>query len=310
MRGRVQQSDISFLDYVRLIPNVNVRWLTGNGSFSVRGEAENLTYDTEAEGNNFNRGRVDLEWAGGVSTSTFTLTAKQFPNNESFDYMKFRFRNRWNKRSGSTFGRTTLSLQYVYFTQQVTQLTNYVDLRFDRNSSGEKAYFDLNLFGRYWEETGREHSVDMFSRFGIKYEQFQVGPAVGATLLLNPDDLQVERDGNSFRAGIDARANAAFREATIYGNFRYQKSLVYNSEISIDSSTGLVTEGELKSRMPTTIQFSAGVQVPLISALDLKVDMSYYNVDLDISDDISTNPVQSRKGLRFLAGVSYRFQKR
>ena len=76
--------------------------------------------------------------------------------------------------------------------------------------------------------------------------------------------------------------------------------MVYNSEITINTSTGLVTEGNLQSRIPTTIQFSAGVQVPLIDVLDLKIDASYYNVDLDISNEISINPVQTRTGLRVL----------
>lgn len=309
VRGQIQDSDISFLDYMRIIPNAGAKWLTGNGSFGIRAEAEQLTYATEAEGNNYNRGRVDLEWAGRANTTSLILIAKQYPNNEAFDNYRIRLRNQWNRTSGAGLARTALSIQYVYHPQEETQLTNYADLRFDRSSSGESAYFDVNLFGRYWEETGRDHTVDLFSRFGFKFSQFQVGPAIGAQLLLNPDDLQIERNGNSFRAGIDGRVNTAIQKAAIYGHFRYQKSLVYNSQISIDTSTGLVTEGELETRMPTTIQFSAGVQVPLIDALDLKIDASYYNVDLDISEEISINPVQSRKGLRVLAGVSYRFQK-
>ncbi|WP_234567457.1 SH3 domain-containing protein [Rhodohalobacter sp. 614A] len=309
VRGRIQDSEISFLDYMRIIPSAGATWLTGNGSFGIRAEAEQLTYAAEAEGNNFNRGRLDLEWAGNVRTTSLILIAKQFPNNEAFDNYRIRLRNQWNKSSGAGLARTAFSVQYVYHPQEETQLTNYVDLRLDRSSSGKKAYFNLNLFGRYWEETGREHTVDLFSRFGFKFSQFQVGPAIGAQLLLNPDDLQIERNGNSFRAGIDGRVNTAIEKATIYGHFRYQKSLVYNSQIDIDTSTGLVTEGDLETRMPTTIQFSAGVQVPLIDALDLKIDASYYNVDLDISEDISINPIQSRKGLRLLAGVSYRFNR-
>lgn len=309
VRGRVQNSDVSFLDFMRVIPNAAVRWLTDGGSFGIRAEAEQLTYATEAEGNNFNRGRMDLQWSGRTNSTSLILIAKQYPNNEAFDNYRLRLQNQWNKSKNIGSARTALSLQYVYHSQEETQLTNYVDLRFDRNSSGQRAYFDLNLFGRYWEETGRDHRVDLFSRFGFKFNQFQIGPAIGAQLLLNQDDLQIERNGNSFRLGIDARANAAIQKATLYGTLRYQKALVYNSEISINTSTGTVTQGDLQSRMPTTIQFSAGVQVPIIDALDFKIDASYYNVDLDISDEISINPVQTRSGLRVLAGVSYRFQK-
>lgn len=310
VRGRLQRSDVSFLDYFRVIPNANIRWLTNNGkSFGIRVEAEQLAYSTEAEGNNFNRGRVDLQWTGSAKSTSLTLIAKQFPNNEAFDNYRFRLRNEWRKTSGFSSKRTAFSVQYVYHPDEATQLTDYIDLRLDKNNNGEKAYFDLNVFGRYWNETERDHRVDIFSRFGFKFSRFQVGPAVGAQLLLNQDDLQIERNGNSFRLGLDARVNAAIQKAIIYGNFRYQKSLVYSSEITINTSTGLVTEGDLQSRIPTTIQFSAGIQVPLIDALDFKIDASYYNVDLDISDEISINPVQSRTGLRVLGGISYRFQK-
>lgn len=308
-RGRVQNSDVSFLDFMRIIPNASVRWLTNTGSFGVRAEAEQLTYDTEAEGNNFNRGRVDLQWSGRTNSTSLILIAKQYPNNEVFDNYRLRLQNQWNKTKVYGSARTALSVQYVYHTQEDTQLANYVDLRVDRNSSGQRAYFDLNLFGRYWEDTARYHRVDLFSRFGFKYNQFQIGPAIGAQLLLNQNDLQIEQNGNSFRLGVDARVNTAIETATVYGSLRYQKSLVYNSEISINTSTGTVTQGELQSRIPTTIQFSAGVQVPIIGALDFKIDASYYNVDLDISNEISRSPVQTRTGLRVLAGVSYRFQK-
>jgi len=309
VRGRVQNSDVSFLDFMRVTPNASVRWFTGSGSFGIRAEAEQLTYATEAEGNNFNRGRVDLQWSGRTNSTSLILIAKQYPNNEAFDNYRLRLQNQWNKTKDYGSARTALSVQYVYHTQQDTQLANYVDLRVDRNSSSQRAYFDLNLFGRYWEDTDRSHRVDLFSRFGFKFNQFQIGPAIGAQLLLNQNDLQIEQNGNSFRLGVDARANAAIESATVYGSLRYQKSLVYNSEISINTSTGAVTQGELQSRIPTTIQFSAGVQVPIMDALDFKVDASYYNVDLDISNEISINPVQTRTGLRVLGGVSYRFQK-
>ena len=309
VRGRVQNSDVSFLDYFRVIPNANIRWLTSGGSIEIRAEAEQLAYAAEAEGNNFNRGRLDLLWNSQSSSTSLIAIVKQFPNNETFDNYRLRLQNEWRRISGGGSARTALSVQYVYHPHINTQLTNYIDLRIDRNSTGEKAYFDLNLFGRYWEETDRDHRVDLFSRFGLKFSQFQLGPAIGAQLLLNQNDLQIERNGNSFRAGIDARANTVIQQATVYGNLRFQKSLVYNNALSVDRDTGLVTQGEIETRLPTTIQFSAGAQVPIMDLFDLNIDVSYYNIDLDLSDKISINPVGKRTGLRVLAGVSYRFNK-
>lgn len=299
VRGRLQNSNVSFLDYTRVIPNAAVRWLTDRGSFGIRAEAEQLIYDIGAEGNNFNRGRIDLQRTGRTNSTSLILIAKQFPNNEAFDNYRFRLQNQWNNHSGTRTGRTSMSLQYVYHPQENSQLTNFFDLRFDKNNSYEKAYFDVNLFGRYWEESGLDHRVNMFSRFGLKYQQFQIGPVVGAQLLLNPDDLGIERAGNTLRAGADARVNAVIQKATIYGSFRYQKSIIYSNA----GASGI------QQRMPTTIEANAGLQIPLLTALDLKIDATYFNVDLDISNMSNPTPNSTQSGLRFLAGVSYRFQR-
>lgn len=308
VRGRLQSSDVSFLNYTRVIPNARLRYVTGRGTLGVRAEAEHLGYATEAEGNNFNRGRVDLEWSRNITSTALIFIAKQFPNNETFDNYTLRVENEWKRSEGIDFSRTSLSLQYIYHPQEENVLSNYVDLRVDRNSSSEKFYFDLNLFGRYWEEASRDHRVDLFSRVGFKYEQFQIGPAFGAQLLLNQDDLKINRNGNSFRLGIDGRVNTIIQKAAIHAMIRIQKSLVYNNEIAVDPTTGTVTQGDIKTRLPTTVQLNAGLQVPIIDLLDLKVDLRYYNVNLDIDETISINPVQSRTGFRLLAGVSYRFQ--
>ena len=130
VRGRVQSSDVSFLDYSRVIPNANVRWLTDSGkSFGIRAEAEQLAYSTEAEGNNFNRGRMDLQWTGSTKSTSLILIAKQFPNNEAFDNYRLRLRNEWRRTSGFNSKRTAISVQYVYHPDEGTQLTDYIDLR-------------------------------------------------------------------------------------------------------------------------------------------------------------------------------------
>jgi len=309
LRGRVQSSEISFLDYRRVIPHARLKWLTQTGHVALHGEVERLSYAEEAEGNSFTRQRANLVWARRSTTRRLTVIGKQFPNNEAFDNLRLRLRNTWTDTQGTRSGRVALSLQYVYHPQQPAQLSDYLDLRFDSQRSTRRTYFDLNVVGRYWQEAERNHRVDMFSRFGFNFGGVEVGPAVGAQLLLDPDEPEVERDGNSFRIGVDSRVHAVIRSATVYGSARYQQSVVYNSEISIDTSTGQVTEGALQTRNPTTVQVRAGLQMPLRHALDLKIDARYYNVDLDISDAISINPVEQRKGLRLLVGLSYRFRQ-
>ncbi len=307
IRGRIQSSDISFLEYRRMNPVARLRFSTNNGSFSIRGEGELLHYAAEAEGNNHNLGIADLEWIQSVMATSLRFMYRQYPNNPDFDQMRFRFQNQWRKSSSGTFSRTTLSAQYVYHIGEDTRLSDYLDIRADRSIVNERIFFDLNLFGRYWDDNERLHRIDIFSRFGYKFQRFEIGPVIGAQFLLDPDDISIERNGNSLRAGIEGRVHTAIQKATVYGTLRYQKSYVYSNEISIDTRTGLITEGELKTRMPTTIQFSSGVQVPLGELFLLRADLSYYNIDLDISEEISINPVDSRSGLRLIAGIQYRF---
>lgn len=309
IRGRLQSSDISFLDYTRINPVIRIRFLTKNGSFSIRGEGEKLNYAREAEGNNHNLGIADLEWIQSARVSTLRFMIRQYPNNPDFDQMRFRFQNQWRRSSAGVFRRTSLSVQYVYHTGEGTRLSDYLDLRADRSIVNENIFFDLNLFGRYWDDKDRLHRIDFFSRFGYKFQKFEIGPVIGAQFLLDPNDITIERNGNSLRAGIEGRVHTVIQKATLYGTFRYQKSYVYSNKISIDTSTGLITEGEIKTRMPSTIQFSAGVHIPLGELFLLRADLSYYSIDLDVSEEISINPVDSRSGLRLTGGIQYRFNQ-
>lgn len=309
VRGRVQSSDISFLDYQRFIPNLKFLRRTKTGSFGINAELEQITYDTDAESNDFNRERVDLVWSGRGNQKQLSVIAKQFPNNEDFDNVKFLARNQWSKSAGGNYGRTAISALYVHHPKGGDALTNYLDLRLDRNRSGQSGYFDLSFFSRLWQDKDRDHSVDAYSRFGWKISRIQIGPVAGAHLMLNTDDFEVKRDGNSFRIGLDSRGHFLIKQTTIYSSLRYQRSFVFGSEISIDSQTGLITEGEIQTRNPTTLEFSAGLRTPISRVLDLQIDVRHYNIDLDVSREVSINPINERSSLRFLAGVIYRVSR-
>ncbi|TVQ04937.1 MAG: hypothetical protein EA359_04470 [Balneolaceae bacterium] len=309
IRGRIQSSDISFLDYTRINPVARLRLLTKNGSFTLRGEGEQLIYAREAEGNNHYLGIADLEWIQSARVSTLRFMIRQYPNNPDFDQMRFRFQNQWRQFSVGNFRRTSVSVQYVYHTGEGTRLSDYLDVRADRSIVNDRMFFDLNLFGRYWDDKDRLHRIDFFSRFGYKFQKFEIGPVIGAQFLLDPDDITIERNGNSLRAGLEGRVHTVIQKASVYGTFRYQRSYVYSNEISIDTRTGLITEGELKTRMPATIQFSSGILIPLGEFFLLRADLSYYNIDLDVTEAISINPVDSRSGMRFTGGIQYRFDQ-
>jgi len=295
--GRVQSSDISFLDYSRIIPNLKLTYFTNKGSFTIAGEGEQLTYAQGAEINDFNRGRVDLEWAGSGTSTALSAIVKQFPNNETLDNVRFRLQNKKNNTAAGVFGRRSMYIQYVMHTQESSLLTNYFDIRYDRTQSTRSSYFDLSIYSRIWEETGRDHTVDIFSRFGVSLSHLQIGPVIGVQLLVNTDDFELERSGNSVRGGVDARVNTIIKKAILHGNVRVQRTILFSGSPDIDN------------RMPTTIEVSAGAKMPLMNVLDFLIDLNYYNIDLDIPAVSDSGFQGKQSGLRFLAGVQYRFDR-
>ena len=297
IRGRVQSSDISLLDYTRITPNLKLTLLTNKGSFSIAGEGEQLTYAQGAESNDFNRGRVDIEWAGSGKSTVLSTIVKQYPNNETLDNVRLRLQNQKNNTSADVFGRRSVYVQYVLHTQENSILTNYFDIRYDRTQSTRSSYFDLSIYSRIWEETDRDHTFDIFSRFGVSLPHIQIGPVVGVQLLVNTDDFELERSGNSVRGGVDARVNTIIKKAILHGNIRVQRTILFSGSPDIDN------------RIPTTIEVSAGVMMPLIDVLDLQIDLNYYNIDQDIAAAAGTGFQGKQSGLRFLAGVQYRFNR-
>ncbi|MGH7456808.1 MAG: hypothetical protein ACRENG_35995, partial [bacterium] len=177
--------------------------------------------------------------------------------------------------------------------------------------SGKRFFFDLSLFGRTWRKTDaatrRDHVVDLYNRFGIKIYQVEVGPLLGAHLLLNKGEKTLKRDGNSFRAGLDVNGNFVIKKAIVNVAIRYEKNFVFGNEISINSTTGQTTVGELVTRRPTTVQISAGARIPVWQDFELRLDLNRYNIDLDVDNQTSINPVSSRSRLMILAGFGYQF---
>jgi hypothetical protein len=297
IRGRMQSSDISFLDYSRIIPNLKLTYFTNKGSFSIAGEGEQLTYAQGAQSNDFNRGRVDFEWAEGGKSTVLSATVKQFPNNETLDNVRLRLQNQKNNTSAGVFGRRSVYMQYIFHTQENSMLINYFDIRYDRNQSTGRNYFDLSIYSRIWEETGRDHILDIYSRFGVSLPHIQIGPVVGVQLLVNTDDFEFERSGNSVRGGVDARVNTIIKKAIVHGNIRVQRTILFSGSADIDN------------RIPTTIEVSAGAKMPIIDVLDLHIDLNYYNIDLDLPEAPGTGFQGKQSGLRFLAGIQYRFDR-
>ena len=298
IRGRLQSSDIAFLDYHRIIPNLRLTYKAGQKTWSAYGEAEQMVYGSTGESNNFNRIRADLESYNSKNRTQLTVINKSFPNNGNFNNLKIRILSQINHRSTDRNGRTTGYAEYTFHTNDNTTSSNFVDLRLDRNFSRKTSYLDIGAFGRYWENTGIAHRLSLYSRFGLKFSGIQIGPVVGADILIDLDNPDLERVGNSYRAGVDGRGNFLIRQATVYSSVRYQYSLAYS---------GLNTDGNSGTRKPMTLEITAGTKIPVARRFELQLDLRYYSLDYDFPDIEDPLPIQKQSGLRYLAGISYRF---
>lgn len=298
IRGRFQSGGKAFLDYSRIIPNIRVIFKTAQNSWSLYGEGEQMAYGTAGKANDFNRIRFDLETSNRGKRTQITAINKSYPNNERFNNLKIKVLAQKIKHSEGRNGRTTGYLEYTFHTSDSSVSGNYADLRFDRNFTKKTTYFDVGAFGRYWDDSGPAHRLSVYSRFGFRYSGFQIGPIIGADMIIDRDDPDLEQAGNSFRAGLDGRGNFSIRKASIYSSVRYQQTITY---------TGLNIEGESGSRLPATVEISGGAKIPVAQMFEIQLDLRYYSLDFDYPQTDDPMPVQTQSGLRYLAGLSYRF---
>jgi len=298
IRGRFQSGGKAFLDYSRIIPNIRVIFKTAQNSWSLYGEGEQMAYGTAGKANDFNRIRFDLETSNRGKRTQITAINKSYPNNERFNNLKIKVLAQKIQHSEGRNGRTTGYLEYTFHTSDSSVSGNYADLRFDRNFTKKTTYFDVGAFGRYWDDSGPAHRLSVYSRFGFRYSGFQIGPIIGADMIIDRDDPDLEQAGNSFRAGLDGRGNFSIRKASIYSSVRYQQTITY---------TGLNIEGESGSRLPATVEVSGGAKIPVARMFEIQLDLRYYSLDFDYPQTDDPMPVQTQSGLRYLAGLSYRF---
>jgi len=300
IRGRFQSSEIAFLDYTRIMPNLRFTYRKGQKNISLYAEAEQLNYDIAAEFNNLNRVRVDLEHATPVNRMQLSVTSNNYPNKNDFNLLRFKILWQHSNKSDYRFGRSTVYAQYTFHTSDNNTLSNYIDLRYDKNFNSNSGYIDIGASGRYWEKAVASHRLSLFSRFGFKFSGIQIGPVVGADILIDPDDPNLKRTGNSYRAGVDGRGNFMIRKASIYSSARYQQTFLYS---------GFSTENDPIVRKPATLEITAGTRIPVFRQFELHFDLRYYSLDFDYPEISEGVPAQIQSGLRYLAGISYRFQQ-
>lgn len=310
LNGSVQSSDISYMKFNRIVPALSYATRSDGKSFSLKAEGELLSYTSDAKINDYSREQLDLAWSSGALQQIVSVSSKQFANNSMLNYVRAHGQLRWTEQTTGSFTRNNLSLLYNYFLKKNTFQVDYTDFRMDHASGGGATYFDLNFYNRYWLMSGdsitRDHVIDVFARGGINLPYVQVGPIVGAHLLARKTEKLIARDGNSLRAGIEASTTFTLYMATISFSARYEKNFVYGREISVNSSTGETTFGELRERHPTTVQFSGRLRMPVMASLEFTLDVNRYDVSSDLDNTLSINPYERRMQFNMLAGLNYR----
>jgi hypothetical protein len=155
----------------------------------------------------------------------------------------------------------------------------------------------------------RSHRIDWSGALGWRIWKFKIGPSGGIRMLVDPDGFEFKSDGNSWRFGGKLIGNFAVSIATVSVGARYEYTTAYNSQITIDRTTGLVTRGDVETRNPTALQIAGSLRVPVTQDLDLKVDVRQYDTRLDLNSMLSIGSVENRSQTQILAGLVYRISR-
>jgi hypothetical protein len=151
--------------------------------------------------------------------------------------------------------------------------------------------------------------VDVMGKLGIVIKGFRIGPTFGLHALFSAEDEQFfKRDGNLFRFGASAEGMIALPlNGTLSLNGSYEYGFVYNNEVSINPSTGDVTEGDILTRHPTTLQANAALSLPVLRIMDIIGRADFYIISTDMTSKLSINPIVRNDRFTFLVGVRFRY---
>ena len=328
LRGIIQSSDISYLSFNQWTPRVRyVKQHPNNRSFGAIADVDMISYDEEAKNNNYVRENIQLRWTAREKAASqakqVKFIAKQFSNNELFNYLKLGGDMRWQQgtRGFGASSATTLYGLVTYFPNENAPQSDYLDLRADRMTTAESWFFNVNGYTRLWSDASAsrnvDHIINLYSKIGvvmpetnlgpIVFSKLRFGPILGAHILFNKDERFIKNDGNSIRIGMGFQSYFSIKRVTGHISYTAERSIVYGNAVEVDVNTGQVDYGRLVKRKPTTIQWKLGARMPVSRDLDFQVDMSYFNIELDVDPEASINPVENRSKFSLLGGLAWRF---
>ncbi|MFC1565696.1 hypothetical protein ACFL4B_01975 [Candidatus Neomarinimicrobiota bacterium] len=318
MLANFENSDSEYHNFSGLFPSISLQKKVGEKRTDLKFQFDNLKFE-DLELRDYSRMTlsylINNRKINKRKTTNLSASSKSFPNNDISNY--FQVKGRFaSSIIGEKNKRNSLSI-YTNVYPNATD-NSFTDFRIDHNVVSSmfynvSAYYRLwhNMFSSDNDSTSSKNPsiIDLSGKFGFKVGPIKVGPTIGLHAILDFDEDEVfKRDGNLFRLGGVAEGNILLpKMVNIALMAAYDYGTVYNEELTVASSTGEITLGELQERHPTTMQFSTTISAPLIHNLELIGRINYYKINTDLDETLSINPIKFTKQMSFQFGIRYRY---
>ena len=315
MLANFENSDSEYHNFSSLLPNVSYQKKIGDKRTNLNFRYESLVFK-DLELRDYNRSflsyLVTNRDINERRTTDLSISSKAFPNNEISDYYQVK-----TKFSSSTIGKNNKRRSLSLYTNIYPNATDnsFTDFRYDYNVTSS-VFSNYSAYYRLWHNIFASDSdsstytspsiVDLSGKFGFKVGPIRIGPSIGLHAILDFDEDEIfKRDGNLFRLGGVAEGTILLpKMINISLMVAYDYGSVYDLTIA---STDETTIGELLERHPTTLQFTSMISAPLIHNLELIGRINYYEINTDLDETLSINPIEFTKQMSFQLGIRYRY---
>jgi hypothetical protein len=334
VQGNTQFSDKDFLSLNQISPQfIYTHKKSPDRAFSIDLDYDQLKYTGTNNFNDYGKYKAAFQWRNYKKTRTLTNTLdmvyKQHPNNGRQDY--FRIGHRTERRKGSLRDEKSSVSSFQYMVTVITMrennnLTDYLDLRWDKSKLRSKWYSNsnfylkmLNNFEMMINDSSNvpDHYIDFYKEFGpsfrnnsdgkVKITRLNVGLILGAHIYFNFDEDYFNRNGNSLRAGLSVNSTINIVKASLVLGGSYERSGIICKETSYDSYSGNIIYGDNIYRKPSSFQFNIDFRQPIKNNWDIHFNLGTYNIWTDATFKTSINPIDRKSSLRFSGGLIYRF---
>lgn len=330
IRGNSQISDADYLHFNQINPQIRyTSEKTRDKSFAFTFDMDMIAFGATNQANDYQKFTTDFLWRKKKEKETRTrklyLSSKLHPFNDRQDYGRFLYtvsRRRGSVREKRSSNTTFSTLLNVYLQREELFLTDYMDIRFDQSSTGERSFFTFNVFNRFWnnfaktDTTWIDHVSDLYCSVGpyyrsrgagkVKLGNLKVGVILGGHIAYNLDEQFIVRTGNSLRGGLMASGSFRIYRGSIAFSGSYERSLI-TAGVPVDPVTEEIDLENILWRRPNSIRFKIDYRQPVAKNWDIHFNVSNYHINTDATIETSANPIERRSNMRIYGGVVYRF---